>query len=135
MFNKQNGITLVALVITIIVLLILAGVTITLALNGGIIDKSSEAAKSYNAAAVKEALEVAAATVTTKALADKADLTASSIISDLKAILKSPDYEEPTTQGDGTELDPIIFTHADSGISGSYVIGDNPRILEVTVAP
>ena len=35
MFKNQKGITLVALVITIIVLLILAGVAITLAVNQG----------------------------------------------------------------------------------------------------
>jgi hypothetical protein len=36
-----KGITLVALVITIIVLLILAGVAINFALNGGLMDKTS----------------------------------------------------------------------------------------------
>lgn len=35
MFKNQKGITLVALVITIVVLLILAGVAITLAVNQG----------------------------------------------------------------------------------------------------
>ena len=42
--KKQNGITLVALVITIIVLLILAGVSISLALgNNGVLTRSSQA--------------------------------------------------------------------------------------------
>lgn len=51
MFKKQNGITLVALVVTIIVLIILAGVTLSLALDhDGIITKSQGAATSYNAA-------------------------------------------------------------------------------------
>ena len=34
--HKQNGITLVALIITIIVMLILVGVSVTVALNGGL---------------------------------------------------------------------------------------------------
>ena len=37
---KQNGITVVALVITIIIMLILAGVTVKIATGGGIIDKT-----------------------------------------------------------------------------------------------
>lgn len=41
--KKQKGITLVALIITIIVMLILVGVTITLVLNGGLFDTAKEA--------------------------------------------------------------------------------------------
>ena len=41
---KQNkGLTLIALIITIIVMLILVGVTINVALNGGIFDWAQEA--------------------------------------------------------------------------------------------
>ena len=43
MLKKENGITLVALVVTIVVLLILAGVSISLVLNqNGVIDKSKK---------------------------------------------------------------------------------------------
>lgn len=42
--RKQNGITLIALVITIIVMLILVGVTITIAVNGGLFNYAKEAA-------------------------------------------------------------------------------------------
>jgi len=41
--EKNNGITLVALIITIIVMLILAGVSTTVALNGGLINTAKEA--------------------------------------------------------------------------------------------
>ncbi len=40
---KNRGITLIALIITIIVMLILVGVTISIALNGGLIEKAKEA--------------------------------------------------------------------------------------------
>ena len=40
----QKGITLVALVITIIVMLILVGVSVTVAINGGLFDKAKEGA-------------------------------------------------------------------------------------------
>ena len=41
--NKQNGITLIALVITIIVMLILVAVTISMAINGGLFEKAGKA--------------------------------------------------------------------------------------------
>ena len=44
MFKKENGITLVALVVTIVVLLILAGVSISLVLGqNGLINNAKEA--------------------------------------------------------------------------------------------
>ena len=53
--EKNNGITLIALVITIIVLLILAGVTIaTLTGENGILTRASEASKQTEIAQVKE---------------------------------------------------------------------------------
>ena len=45
MMRGQKGITLVALVITIIVMLILVGVTITFALNGGLFGQAKNAVK------------------------------------------------------------------------------------------
>ena len=46
--RKEKGITLVALVVTIIVLLILAGVTLNIVLdNDGIINKTKEGAEEY----------------------------------------------------------------------------------------
>lgn len=55
MLKRQNGITLVALVITIIVLLILASVTISLTLGeNGIFGLAQQAGKNYQNAADKE---------------------------------------------------------------------------------
>ena len=48
MFKKEKGITLIALVVTIIVLLILAGVAISLTIaQGGIFDKAEKAANTW----------------------------------------------------------------------------------------
>ena len=47
--KAQSGITLVALIITIIVLLILAMVSISLVINSGIISKTNEAVNKYQA--------------------------------------------------------------------------------------
>lgn len=55
MFKKENGITLVALVVTIIILLILAGVTLALATdNGGLIQMSKNAVAAHETAAQNE---------------------------------------------------------------------------------
>ena len=52
MLKKENGITLVALVVTIVVLLILAGVSISLVLSqNSVIDKSKDAKTKYQNAA------------------------------------------------------------------------------------
>ena len=54
MMKGQKGITLVALVITIIVMLILVGVSVTVALNGGLFDTADEAVNLTNQELVKE---------------------------------------------------------------------------------
>ena len=57
--KKERGITLVALIITIIVLLILAGVTIGQAATGtGLFTRAKNAANAYNDAAADEANQI-----------------------------------------------------------------------------
>lgn len=57
--KEQRAITLVALVITIIILLILAGVTLSLVLgDNGLIRKSKESAEKYNQSAQKETADL-----------------------------------------------------------------------------
>lgn len=59
MLKQQKGITLVALVITVIVMLILAGVAISLTIgDNGIFKKSSEGAEIYKNAANNEATQL-----------------------------------------------------------------------------
>ena len=62
MLKKQNGITLAALVITIIVLLILAGVSISLVVGqGGILGKATNAVDANEVATVKQEVDLAVA--------------------------------------------------------------------------
>ena len=57
--KKQNGITLIALVITIIVLIILAGVAINLTLGqNGLLNRTKEAREKYEIASAKEYIEL-----------------------------------------------------------------------------
>ena len=54
MFKSEKGITLVALVITIVILIILATVSISFAVNGGLFEKSEKGAQMYSNSAVDE---------------------------------------------------------------------------------
>ena len=56
--KNNSGITLVALIITIIVLLILAMVSIRLVMNGGIIDKSKSAVDNYSEEEIQEQIKL-----------------------------------------------------------------------------
>ena len=55
MFKSEKGITLVALVITIVILIILATVSISFAVNGGLFDKAQRGADMYKDSAEDEA--------------------------------------------------------------------------------
>ena len=70
MMKKENGITLIALVITIIVLLILAGVSIAMLTgDNGILNKATDASRETLAAEAEEAIKLAVNVV----IADKLD--------------------------------------------------------------
>lgn len=59
MFKKERGITLVALVVTVVVLLILAGITLTLVLGqNGIVTKTNAAKTNYTNAQAQETEEL-----------------------------------------------------------------------------
>ena len=57
--REQKAITLVALIITIIVLLILAMVSIRLVMNGGIIDRAESGTQAYSEAEIQEQIKLA----------------------------------------------------------------------------
>lgn len=78
--KNQKGITLVALVITIIVLLILAGVSISLVVGqNGVLNQASNAVNKQEQATVKQDVEMAVASCTTDMYAALATNTASNI--------------------------------------------------------
>ena len=56
--EKIKGITLIALVVTIVVLLILAGITIQVILQGGIIETAGNASEQYKIAAAREKISI-----------------------------------------------------------------------------
>ena len=54
-FKRKSGITLISLVLTIIILLILAGITISSLTNTGIFRKAKEAKEKTQAAEINQA--------------------------------------------------------------------------------
>ncbi len=58
MFKTNQGITLIALIVTIIIMLILAGVTIAVVIDGGLFSQAKEAADKMKMAAAREQVEM-----------------------------------------------------------------------------
>ena len=120
--KKNNGITLIALVITIIVLLILAGVTIaTLTGENGILTRASQASQQTEIAEEKEAIGVAYAGV----LADNNGTGVSA--SELQDELQKNGYSATVTDnGNGTltvtfESGNEYTIDANGGITGPTI--------------
>ena len=58
MKQNKSGITLIALIITIIIMLILAAVTISIIVNGGLFDQARNAKEQYEIAAELEKIKI-----------------------------------------------------------------------------
>ena len=79
--KEKNGITLIALIVTIVVLLILAGVSISMLTgDNGIISKAKEAKKENNIGSVKEEINIAFSSIKTKAISKDYVITVNDII-------------------------------------------------------
>ena len=82
--REEKGITLIALIVTIIVLIILAGVTLNIALdNDGIINKTKEAAKEYEKAQIEEQIELA---IITSRMGSQGEIDKESLYNELTKI-------------------------------------------------
>ena len=93
MRKNMKGITLVALVITIVILLILAGISIQAITNTGLFNKANEAKKQSEIANIKEQIQL-------EIYAKQAENTGEITEYDLKSILEkygTINYEEDKT--------------------------------------
>jgi flagellar basal body-associated protein FliL len=107
--ESKRGITLVALVVTIVVLLILAGITInTLLGENGIIDQSKEASEEADKAEEQEAINLATVQAVSRS---KNSIEKSILETALKDNIEGKEY---TLSGDS---EPYIVTFTDSGRS------------------
>ncbi len=109
--KKQNGITLIALVITIIVLLILAGVSIAMLTgDNGILTKAKSANEQNKEAEIKEALSLATSTI----IADQIDPTVEikpTLNADTLAKQIAKDNANSNAIQNGQEPDEILYTY------------------------
>lgn len=95
--NKQKGITLIALVITIVVLLIITGVAVTEIKDGGIIPKAKKSAERYSETSELERVKLATYDAFVK---ENGEITTESLKEGLTKYFKD-DYEilkAPTTE-------------------------------------
>ena len=115
MLKEQKGITLVALVITIIVLLILAAVTLSMVLgDNGIVTKAKDAKDSTNKADIESAYKTAALELQTEyydylsrpeKYTNAVEFTAANIVSKVTEYSVTPDSttgavtSKPVTKG------------------------------------
>lgn len=93
----KRGITLIALVITVIILLILAGIVISLAIGeNGIIKKAGQAGEEYKLASIRENVELGIMDCKTQSILTQQEITVESVLQELveKNIFESIDKEE-----------------------------------------
>jgi len=140
MFRKENGVTLVALVITIIVLLILAGVTISMVMgDDGILGNAESAAKDYSNADMKSTVALAANTVNTSALAKKyggegsyAAFTKANLATELGKLLPGATIaEDASTITIGNKKWTVTVTEpSGTAIIGTATVGEYTTVAE-----
>ena len=99
MMKDQKGITLVALIITIIVMLILVAVTISVALQGGLFQKARDAATGTKQAQLKEAATLAKAEVMADYFDTGATVNASTFAGKVKEYLDGVTPSAVASQG------------------------------------
>ncbi len=112
---KDKGITLIALVITIIVLLILAGVTINILVNTGVIDNSQNAVDQYAYQAQNETEQI-----------DEIDKILSNYL--YKKDEKPGDLGEDTAEG--TEKDPYVINSIEDLVAFSYNVNSGKNVYQ-----
>ena len=133
LLKKSNGITLIALVVTIIVLIILAGISINLILgDNGIITKAQEAKKAQEKAEIIESLQLEIAAKEAEKLQNTNGLTQSEIEEILKAkcgeesVIKNADGTIKSVKPEGKDYE-ILF---DAIYSGTLEGAENPEVPE-----
>ena len=141
----KKGITLVALVVTIIILLILATVTISLILgDNSMFGRAAEGKTKTELTQVGERLQNAATAMLTDILAES--VTQPTTAADLRAMLATNVSAADTAKlalpvvvgttlsaGTGTPPGPVVFTYVNDGYTLTFTIDFNQRAAFYTV--
>lgn len=124
--KKEKGITLIALVITVIVLLILAGITLKLIVGSdGIIGKAEKAVENQHNASIKEELELLVAEVKMEYFSNHKNQTNTDFIKYFQEYIRQNDLENITLKDDGE----CTFTSS-SGHTKVFTIGKDGEVKE-----
>lgn len=99
---KNKGVTLITLVITIIVLVIIAGVSISALVNNGIIGRANEAKRLSEIATIKEQIQMA---LLNKSMKQNTNVTVQDLLDELleENIIDSADIISKEPENDPTE--------------------------------
>ena len=135
--KTNKGITLVALVITIIVLLILAGVSISLVVgDNGVLTQSQKASENTTDSQIREDFETAIAGQQTTFMADWADHTNISLIKTSDATPKTYSMNDTyleITNATNDKIDSKMTTGANASIVETVSTSDEGLIYKVRV--
>lgn len=116
MFKKERGITLVALVVTIVVLLILAGVSISMVLgNNGLVTKATDTQDAQNKAYAEDIIESALKTVQIESLTNTLPKDQTATVDYVCEVINgknnsSPAFSKKTNADESTHLGVITYT-------------------------
>ena len=122
---KENGITLIALVVTIVVLLILAGVSISMLFGeNGIIKRAQEASEENEIGEERELVQLSATGAKGRNENGWGEITYDNLNEELAMNLGDREY---TLEGTG----PFTVTYTDSG--RSYIVETNGEVTEAGV--
>ena len=127
----QGGITLVALVVTIVVLLILAGITIALVFaQNGVIQKAQDAAAGSNKGTIADNVQGYILSQQMEVIQGKTPGTDGNITAGLKTALSAAGISVDETTGSGT-----ITVNADTSvtIAGTITFTLNGQSYDLTV--
>ena len=130
---NEKAITLIALVVTIVILLILAGVTITMTLGqNGLFTRAREGAAAYNESEVRDDLSMLITQYTWDKASEKTDKSLGDYLKDNGATSVKANADETTLE---VEYKGYVFTvNKDSGeITSVSNAGPRPQVSGVKV--
>lgn len=120
--RKQNGITLVALVITVILMLILAGVVLNLAIDeNGLIKIASNTAEKYKLEEIREKVDIAMANVIAKETALGNEITIEKVLQELLEDQTFESIDKENSIGNIGDYEVKLKENEDGSIVIEYV--------------
>ena len=134
--KENKGITLIALVITIIVLLILAGVSLRLvAGNEGILNRAESAVSKSNTESLKEEIELAISELRIAYYEDKEEFSSADAY--IRSKLNGKKIPSGTVELDGDNLKidgAIIGTYTENGVTINNSTSKKSLVSQITAA-